>query len=96
SLREVGVGDMSIGKHIKKMAKAFYGRAEEYEEGLDKDEVVFTAALKNNLYRTATPSPAQMNLLMHYIREADEMLRTISSEDVCAGRLRWPQVRVAA
>ena len=35
NLREMGVGDMSIGKHVKKAAKAFYGRAETLESGLD-------------------------------------------------------------
>jgi cytochrome b pre-mRNA-processing protein 3 len=96
SLREVGVGDMSIGKHIKKMAKAFYGRAEEYEKGLDQDDETFLVALKNNLYRSATPSLTQTQLFMQYIRSADAALKTVNFEDVVAGRLTWPQVRVGA
>lgn len=95
SLREVGVGDMSIGKHIKKMAKAFYGRAEEYENGMEQGEAAFAEALKNNLYRTAAPTPAQMSLLAQYIRAADETLKTMTFDDLAAGRLRWPHVRVA-
>ena len=35
SLREMGVGDLSVGTHVRKMAKAFYGRAAAYEAGLD-------------------------------------------------------------
>src|SRR6202042_1273633 len=34
SLREMGVGDMSIGKRIKPMIAAFYGRAQAYERAL--------------------------------------------------------------
>ncbi len=96
SLREVGVGDMSIGKHIKKMAKAFYGRAEEYEKGLDQNDETFLEALKNNLYRTETPTQTQTQLLMQYVRSTEKALKSISFEDIIAGRLQWPQVRVGA
>src|SRR5438128_12547656 len=34
SLREMGVGDLSVGKHVKRMARAFYGRILSYESGL--------------------------------------------------------------
>src|ERR1700761_176269 len=31
SLREMGVSDMSVGKRVKDMARAFYGRVDAYE-----------------------------------------------------------------
>jgi len=34
NLREIGVGDLGVGKRVKKMAQAFYGRVEAYEAGL--------------------------------------------------------------
>ena len=34
SLRELGVGDLSIGKKIRKMAENFYGRVGAYEDAL--------------------------------------------------------------
>ena len=96
SLREAGVGDMSIGKHMKKLAKAFYGRAGEYEQGMDGDDAALIDALKRNVYRSATPTDQQVQLLMQYLREADKTLAAASFDDVSAGRMPWPQVRVPA
>lgn len=38
SLREMGVGDLSVGKKINTMAEAFYGRAGAYQDALDKED----------------------------------------------------------
>lgn len=52
SLREMGVGDLSVGKRIKKMAAAFYGRVDAYEQPLiDGDRVALSAAVARNLFR---------------------------------------------
>src|ERR1700694_4931843 len=38
SLREMGTGDLSVGREIKRMAQAFYGRVAAYESGLAGDD----------------------------------------------------------
>lgn len=54
SLRELGVGDLSVGKRIKKMATAFYGRVEAYEMPMStSDGVVLAEAIARNLFRGA-------------------------------------------
>lgn len=60
ALREMGVGDLSVPKKIKKMAEAFYGRVEIYEAALTTGgESAFADALKRNLYRgKAVAEPA--------------------------------------
>jgi len=64
ALREMGVGDLSVGKKIRKMAEAFYGRVEAYEHALASgDEAAFEAALVRNIYRGAAPSPGQLAAL---------------------------------
>ena len=35
SLREMGVGDLRVGRRVKTMVKAFYGRAAAYDAALD-------------------------------------------------------------
>lgn len=91
SLREVGVGDMSVGKHIKKMAKAFYGRAAEYELAMDNsDDAAISEALKLNLYRSSEPSDAHVKAMVRYIHQADSDLKSGSFKDLCLGRLSWP------
>src|SRR5579862_8365539 len=37
SLREMGTGDLSVGREVKRMAEAFYGRVAAYEQGLEAD-----------------------------------------------------------
>jgi len=52
NLRELGVGDMSVGKRIKQMARAFYGRAAAYDDALAADGAGLAEALRRNLYGT--------------------------------------------
>ena len=87
SLRERGVGDMGIGRHIKKMGKAMFGRAEVYEAGLDGDDATLTAALKENIYRQAQPDGAQLERILQYMRRAADHLSKQDVADVMAGKI---------
>lgn len=51
SLREMGVGDLSVGKKINTMAEAFYGRAGAYQDALDnEDREELVGALTRNIF----------------------------------------------
>lgn len=52
NLRELGVSDMSVGKRVKQMARAFYGRAAAYDEALASEGAGLDEALRRNLYGT--------------------------------------------
>ena len=67
SLREMGVSDMSVGKRVKEMARAFYGRVDAYEPVLG-DEEKLKEALARNLYRGSAVSGAALAAMAHYIR----------------------------
>src|SRR5262249_18572993 len=56
SLREMGVGDLGVGRRVKVMAKAFYGRIAAYEAGLNSGDTALGEALKRNLYGTVSAS----------------------------------------
>ncbi len=52
SLREFGVGDLSVGKKVRGMAEAFFGRAKAYGHAIDEGDVaIWCDALHRNLYR---------------------------------------------
>ncbi|MGZ9097738.1 MAG: ubiquinol-cytochrome C chaperone family protein [Micavibrio sp.] len=51
AVREMGIGDLSVKKHIRRMMKAFNGRVAAYESGLD-DVAKLHEALRRNLYGT--------------------------------------------
>ena len=55
-LREQGVGDVVVGKHIGKMMGMLGGRLGAYRDGLAGDGI--DAALVRNLYRSEAPPPA--------------------------------------
>jgi cytochrome b pre-mRNA-processing protein 3 len=50
SLREMGVGDLSVGKKVRRMAEVFYGRARAYAEPLEAEDA---GELADALHRNA-------------------------------------------
>ncbi len=50
NLREMGTGDMGVGKRIKEMADAFYGRAKAYQAAIDSAGPTLEEALARNVY----------------------------------------------
>lgn len=75
SLREMGVGDLSVGKKVKALAKGFYGRVVAYERALEApDDDALRAALLRNVYPPADPPEAAVATLAGYIRRQGELL----------------------
>lgn len=70
ALREVGVGDMGIGKRIKKLARNLHGRISAYERGLAAGNAEMDAALRRNLYASTEPEDRQVAAMIAYIRAA--------------------------
>ena len=67
SLREMGVGDMSVGKRVKDMARALYGRIDAYEPAL-ADIGKLEQALARNLYAGAEVKPATLSAMARYVQ----------------------------
>lgn len=87
SLREMGVGDLSVSRHIRKMAKAFYGRAAMYEEGLDGDAKTLKRALEANLFRQGIEHSENIDGVAGYLRRAAAHIDAQDVSDVINGRL---------
>jgi len=69
NLREMGVGDIGVGKRVKGMAQGFYGRLAAYDAGLrtlHNDDLV--SALLRNLFRKSTPTDLQVAAIADYMR----------------------------
>jgi cytochrome b pre-mRNA-processing protein 3 len=63
SLREMGVGDLSVGKRVRAMWEAFHGRAAAYQRAMDAgDPAALAAALARNVWRGAAPIGAAERL----------------------------------
>ena len=66
SLREMGVGDLSVGKKIKVMAEAYYGRQQAYAQALAGEEEL-TEALGRNIFRGREVSGEKLTALADYM-----------------------------
>lgn len=90
SLREMGTGDISVPKKMKKIAEAFYGRMNAYETALLRDgDEDLAAALDRNVYDRAAP-PGAAAALASYVREARAALDAADAAAVVDDRLTWP------
>jgi cytochrome b pre-mRNA-processing protein 3 len=92
ALREMGVSDVTVGKKMRKLGQAFYGRLKAYEDAIER--LPEAAELKALLLRTALegqPPPAGEPLAAYVVRTAS-VLEAQSLEDLLEGRVAWPDV----
>jgi cytochrome b pre-mRNA-processing protein 3 len=89
SLREMGVGDLGVGRRIKDMVRGLYGRVAAYQEGLAAPGRGLQAALGRNLYGTVEADPAWLDDMAAYVRREVEALARQSLESLMAGSLSF-------
>jgi cytochrome b pre-mRNA-processing protein 3 len=88
SVRELGVGDLAVGKHVKRMVSALDGRLNAYRLPLvEGNAAQLFEALERNLYRGDPPSSHGPDLVVERILKLFERLKTISDEAITGGRL---------
>lgn len=92
ALREMGVSDVGVGRKMKGLGQAFYGRLKAYEEAISR--LPDAAALEALLGRTALegrPGRAA-GLLADYVSRAAADLSGQPLEALTEGRVAWPQL----
>ncbi len=92
SLRELGVGDLGVGRRVKAMAKALYGRLAAYEAGLAGDDRALAAALARNLFGTTSAREDQLAACCAYLRREAAALGDQPYSELRAGRVRFGTV----
>ncbi len=96
SIRELGVGDVSVPRRMKKLARMFYGRAQTYGEALDQNDVGGLAeALARNIYPSdnlkdsaGQSTVPDMTKLAVAIFDLDRRFEHLSAASLLAGRLQ--------
>jgi cytochrome b pre-mRNA-processing protein 3 len=93
ALREIGVGDITVPKRLKRMGEAFYGRNKAYNEGLEASEPDrLAAALARNVYGEADLALAPMApILARFVRTSAEALERTPLETFAAGEVEFPE-----
>lgn len=83
SLREMGAGDLGVGRRVKAMVQALYGRIAAYEAGLAGPREGLEAALRRNLFGTASePDGAILAVLAAYVRR-ESLGPVLPAEALC-------------
>ena len=89
TLREQGVGDLSVPKKMRKLGEAFYGRVRSYDAAL-ADPAELPALVRRTVYADAE-GPA--DALAAYVLRARDTLAAQPDAALLAGEAAWPEVR---
>lgn len=89
ALREMGVGDLSVGKKMRRLGEAFYGRVRSYKTAFA--ELPAGETLRGLLLRTVygEASDRPVAALAAYVTERRDVLAGQSLDPILAGRVDW-------
>jgi len=92
AFREIGVSDTAVGKKMKKLAGAFYGRLKAFDEVIAK--LPDSQALSELLGRTALEERGDGDIagLTAYVLKAREGLAGQSLAQLLEGEAKWPNL----
>jgi cytochrome b pre-mRNA-processing protein 3 len=85
NLREMGVGDLSVGRQVKAMAEAFFGRVAAYDAGLSGGDDALADALRRNVLRGAAPRAEFLADLVAYVRREASSLAAADPDGLLQG-----------
>lgn len=89
ALREMGVGDLAVGRKMRKLGEAFYGRGKSYDAAFAAlpDEGPLQALIARTVYAEADAAPAPR--LAAYVLGQRAALAGQPAERLLAGQVDW-------
>jgi cytochrome b pre-mRNA-processing protein 3 len=92
NLREMGISDQGVPRHMQRVGEAFYGRAQAYEAALGADDDAALAdALVRNVYAGVAAPQLAATALAHYVRRVAQELANQPLARFEAGVVRFPE-----
>ena len=89
TLRQIGIGDFVVGKHVGRLVGALGGRLGALREALGGDAPL-EPAVRRNLFRDGPADEAQLAWVAGRLRRLHEALARTAMEPLLAGRLPQP------
>jgi cytochrome b pre-mRNA-processing protein 3 len=86
SIRELGTGDVVVGKRIGKMMGALGGRIGAFRSAIERDED-FTAPVTRNIFRDAPPAPEAVAFVSSRLRSFYTNLEAMDAAAILKGEL---------
>jgi cytochrome b pre-mRNA-processing protein 3 len=90
SLREMGVGDMGVGKRVKKMATVYYGRADAYARARTQGDDDLAAAILRNVYAGDEVRAGEASRLARYDQSFRKAVSDARRDTIRNGKLDLP------
>ena len=88
SMRELGVGDLSVSRLMKHLGEGLYGRAEKYDQALDREDGdALAQALLRNAYDDDDPGADILSKFAAYVAHQDRHLAAQSAHAILAGEI---------
>ena len=85
NLRELGAGDLSVSKKVRRMAEAFQGRYSAYDAA--QDHAKMAATLERNVYAGKSHSGCEQ--LAEYVMNARVLLQQKSKDEIAEGKYQF-------
>jgi cytochrome b pre-mRNA-processing protein 3 len=93
ALRELGVGDISVGKRIRKLAESFYGRMAVYHQAMAEGEEgasKLVGAISTHVLESTDPEHPFAQHLARRMQLWAETLAATPDDDLLSGNLVLP------
>ncbi len=87
SLRQMGIGDLVVGKHVGKMMAVLASLLDAFRQG---DETAWRQAVRHNIFRDAPPSETQLADVAARLADWRGALERTTTSDLLAGRVPTP------
>ena len=85
TLREMGVGDLGVGKRVRKMSEAFMGRLLAYTKSLERnDKMELALVLARNIRRSNDSNDADRRMA-DYVLQSRDRLSAVGDNEMQAG-----------
>ena len=90
SLREMGVSDLKVPKHMRKAGDAFHGRLRAYSEALDGEDMTgLRASLMRNIVMAREGEGPDVDALADYMVRSGNRLAELPEDDLLAGMVAF-------
>lgn len=93
SLREMGVGDVSVGKRVRKMSEIFYGACNGYRTALEESDPAkaLAEALQRNVLGKDI-STEKLDNLVDYSLQTIKQVEKLPVKSILKGKMAWPDL----
>ena len=86
TVRQMGIGDQVVGKHVGRMMSALGGRLAAFRDA-QGDEAAFADTVRRNVFRGSPPSEGAVTLVAGRLAAFRDAIARVSRADLLAGKV---------